>query len=85
MDKSIPRNLDYILAVNQMTALILLKVKKPREALEFIQIAQKAAEQLVEINLMKPMGQKLSDGNFENTPRKHTEENETPRKVHDGN
>jgi hypothetical protein len=36
--------LDYILAVNQMTALILLKVKKPREALEFIQIAERAAE-----------------------------------------
>ena len=34
---------------------------------------------------MKPMGQKLSDGNFENSPRKHTEENETPRKVQEGN
>ena len=42
LDQGYPRNNDYILAVNIMTALVLIKIGKPTEALEFLQIAEKA-------------------------------------------
>lgn len=47
LDESQERNLDYLLAVNTLTAYLLLHVKKPTEALEFIKIAERIAYRLL--------------------------------------
>ena len=47
LDRKIPRNLDFILAVNVMTSIVLLKIRKPKEALEFIKIAESAIEGII--------------------------------------
>ena len=44
-----------------MTAIILLKVNKPNEALQFIQIAEMAAQKLVQMNLLEPLGVEEQD------------------------
>lgn len=51
-----PRNLDYVLIVNILTSLTLLKIAKPHEALSFINIAEKAADKLTESVVLNPMG-----------------------------
>ena len=56
MDQQSPRNVDYILSVNVMTALILLKINKPKHALEFLKIADRMAELLVEATILNPIG-----------------------------
>ena len=56
LDQHNPRNVDYILSVNVMTALILLKINKPKHALEFLKIADKMAELLVETTILNPIG-----------------------------
>jgi hypothetical protein len=45
-----PRNLDYLLAVNTLTSFLLLQIKKPTEALEFIKIAERIALRLLDVN-----------------------------------
>lgn len=44
------RNLDYLMSVNTLTSYLLLLVKKPVEALEFIKIAERIALRLLENN-----------------------------------
>ena len=51
-----PRNLDYVLIVNILTSLTLLKIAKPHEALSFINIAEKATDKLTESVVLNPMG-----------------------------
>jgi hypothetical protein len=46
-----PKHIDYILAVNLVTALILLKVGKATQALDFIEIAEKMVDLLVKYNV----------------------------------
>jgi hypothetical protein len=41
LDDKVDRNLDYLVAVNTLTAYLLLTIGKPGEALEFVNIAQK--------------------------------------------
>lgn len=48
LDEAQDRNLDYLLAVNTLTAYLLLQIKKPAEALEFIKIAERLAYKLLE-------------------------------------
>lgn len=48
LDRDHPRSLDYILAVNTITAFILLRLGKPGEAAEFAQIAEKVLSMLVD-------------------------------------
>lgn len=50
LDENIHRNLDYLLAVNTLTSYLLLLVKKPTEALEFIKIAERIALKLLNGN-----------------------------------
>lgn len=60
--------MDYILSVNVMTALILLKINKPKHALEFLKIADKMAELLVETTILNPIGiQSIKDITQENS------------------
>lgn len=47
LDEEQDRNLDYLLSVNTLTAYLLLQVKKPGEALEFIKIAERIAYRLL--------------------------------------
>jgi hypothetical protein len=42
LDETIERNLDYVIIVNMLTSYLLLKVNKAAEALEFIELADKA-------------------------------------------
>ena len=51
LDRDVPRNLDYILAVNTLTALILTKTGRSDEALEFILAAEKHLAALIELNI----------------------------------
>lgn len=41
LDESVSRNLDYLVSVNTLTAYLLLMIGKPKEAIEFIKVAQK--------------------------------------------
>jgi hypothetical protein len=50
LEESMPRNLDYLLAVNTLTSYLLLLIKKPTEALEFIRIAERIALRLLDVN-----------------------------------
>jgi hypothetical protein len=50
LDESMPRNLDDLLAVNTLTSFLLLQIKKPTEALEFIKIAERIALRLLDVN-----------------------------------
>lgn len=50
LDESVYRNLDYLMSVNTLTSYLLLLVKKPVEALEFIKIAERIALRLLENN-----------------------------------
>lgn len=50
LDENIYRNLDYLMSVNTLTSYLLLLVKKPVEALEFIKIAERIAYRLLENN-----------------------------------
>jgi hypothetical protein len=36
LDENVPRNLDYLIAINTQTAYLLLVINKPSEALDFI-------------------------------------------------
>ena len=38
--ETVPRTCDYVVAVNSLTAFVLLKLRKPQEALDFITIAE---------------------------------------------
>ena len=40
LDETVPRTCDYVVAVNSLTAFVLLKLEKPLEALDFITIAE---------------------------------------------
>ena len=51
LDRDVPRNLDYIIAVNTLTALILTKIGRSDEALEFILAAEKHLAVLIELNI----------------------------------
>jgi hypothetical protein len=42
LDETIERNLDYVIVVNMLTSFLLLKVNRAAEALEFIELADKA-------------------------------------------
>jgi len=53
LDESVERNLDYLLSVNTLTSYLLLLVKKPVEALEFIKIANRVAMKLLD-SLLNP-------------------------------
>lgn len=44
------RNLDYIMAVNTLTAFLLLSIQKPVEAMEFILIAERIVYRLIELS-----------------------------------
>ena len=48
MDETVERNLDYLMAVNTLTAYLLLQIQKPAEAFEFITIAERIVHQLFE-------------------------------------
>ena len=48
MDESVDRNLDYLLAVNTMTGYLLLLTERPKEACEFLILAEKVAFQLTD-------------------------------------
>ena len=51
LDKDQPRNLDYMLAVNILTAFILIKINKLQEAVQFLEISDKILKQLVDYNI----------------------------------
>jgi len=42
LDETIERNLDYVIVVNMLTSFLLLKINRAAEALEFIELADKA-------------------------------------------
>ena len=46
-----PKDLDYIMAVNLLTAFILIKIGKMRQALDFIEIAEEMLGLLVKYNV----------------------------------
>ena len=48
LDDGVDRNLDYLLSVNTLTSYLLLLIRKPSEALEFIKIAESIALRLLE-------------------------------------
>jgi len=50
LDENVYRNLDYLMSVNTLTSYLLILVKKPIEALEFIKIAERIALRLLENN-----------------------------------
>ena len=50
LDETVERNLDYIMAVNTLTAFLLLSIQKPQEALEFILIAERIVFKLIDMN-----------------------------------
>ena len=49
LDEKKERNLDYIMAVNCLTGLLLISINKPREALDFIIIAERIVYKLVDL------------------------------------
>ena len=48
LDETVERNLDYLMAVNTLTAYMLLCIDKPKESIEFINIAERLCMQLVD-------------------------------------
>ena len=65
LDETVERNLDYLMAVNTLTAFMLLSIQKPVEALEFILIAERCCMKLIEKNKRKggsPFGAISEDG-----------------------
>lgn len=50
LDETMERNLDYIMAVNTLTAFLLLSIQKPVEAMEFILIAERIVYRLIELS-----------------------------------
>ena len=48
LDQKVPRNLDFILAINVITSIVLLKIGKPKEAHDFILIAEMAIEGIIQ-------------------------------------
>lgn len=48
LDEKVPRNLDYLIAINTQTAYLLLVINKPQEALDFILAAQRCCYKLAE-------------------------------------
>ena len=56
--RKVPRNLDFILAVNVMTSIALLKIGKPKEAHEFILIAEMAIEGIIQATYGKLISKK---------------------------
>lgn len=61
LDETIERNLDYMMAVNTLTGLLLLSIKKPTEALDFILIAERIVYKLVEIHKRENVRQSMAD------------------------
>ena len=53
LDETVERNLDYVVAVNTLTAYLLLSIAKPAEALEFIQMAERIVFKLIELATKK--------------------------------
>ena len=47
LDENVQRNLDFLMSVNTLTSYLLLMVKKPVEALEFIKIAERISLRLL--------------------------------------
>lgn len=50
LGEEVPRNLDYLLAVNTLSAYLLLIARRPAEALEFIKISERFAIQLLDLS-----------------------------------
>ena len=50
-DSHHPKHIDYILQVNLITAMVLLRVGKLKQALDFIAIAEKMVHLLVKYNV----------------------------------
>ena len=48
LDETVERNLDYLMAVNALTGYLLLMIERPKEAIEFISIAEKISIRLLE-------------------------------------
>lgn len=65
LDESVDRNLDYLLAVNTLTGYLLLLSEKPREACEFLVLAEKVAFQLNEVSLKEKSMTSTQDGRLE--------------------
>lgn len=65
IDQKVPRNLDYILAVNLMTAYLLLKIQKVKQAIEFLEICEEATDKLIVSNLLKPCGYESLDDAYQ--------------------
>ena len=61
LDETIERNLDYIMAVNTLTGLLLLSINKPAEALDFILIAERIVYKLIEMQNRERMRQSSVD------------------------
>lgn len=59
LDKEQPRNLDYILSTNALTAFVLLKLGKAKEAHEFIVLAEKVLIRLIDLVLDGKIAPKL--------------------------
>ena len=86
LDENVYRNLDYLMSVNTLTSYLLLLVKKPLEALEFIKIAERIAMRLLQHN-SKMSSQKTleiigeSDSQHEITERRQREVDGTTEAV----
>ena len=52
LDENVHRHFDYIVSVNCLTAYLLIKVEQPKEAQEFIQIAEKAVQYLLKTKIV---------------------------------
>ena len=48
LDETVHRSLDYLMSVNTLTSYLLLLVRKPLEAFEFIKITERIALRLLE-------------------------------------
>lgn len=60
LDETVERNLDYIMAVNTLTAFLLLSIQKPMEAIEFIMIAERIVYRLIELSSKAKLGSQPS-------------------------
>lgn len=47
LDETIERNLDYLISINTITGYLLLIMKRPDEAMEFINISERIVGKLV--------------------------------------
>ena len=87
LDENVNRNLDYLLSVNTLTSYLLLLVKKPLEALEFIKIAERIALRLLQATQklsglqktnLEPIGESESQNEFTERPGVQPSQDEEP-------